>query len=143
MANTAMHYRDAGEPIEQMSDATEEATHGQLVLSKHSYQACVVTVFLCLFCTVRAVHGTHAVRGDYTLKEVCGRGCVSVAWCGSVGWAHLSCFVCVLVYILFCDDGTHHVRQLLLADAATLDRYHLSGEELESTQVFSLLPAES
>lgn len=28
----------AGEPIEQMSEATEEATHGQLVLSKHAHQ---------------------------------------------------------------------------------------------------------
>ena len=30
-------YFVAGEPIEQMSDATEEATHGQLVLSTHAY----------------------------------------------------------------------------------------------------------
>ncbi|KAL1515656.1 hypothetical protein AB1Y20_002274 [Prymnesium parvum] len=32
-------YFVAGEPIEQMSDATEEATHGQLVLSRPAYEA--------------------------------------------------------------------------------------------------------
>ena len=31
-------YFVAGEPIEQMSDATEEATHGQLVLSTQAYK---------------------------------------------------------------------------------------------------------
>ena len=31
-------YFVAGEPIEQMSDATEEATHGQLVLSTSAHQ---------------------------------------------------------------------------------------------------------
>ena len=31
-------YFVAGEPIEQMSDATEEATHGQLVLSAYAYE---------------------------------------------------------------------------------------------------------
>ena len=35
--NGKFEYFVAGEPIEQMSDATEEATHGQLVLSTHAY----------------------------------------------------------------------------------------------------------
>ena len=34
-------YFVAGEPIEQMSDATEEATHGQLVLSSYAYRVLV------------------------------------------------------------------------------------------------------
>ena len=51
-------YFVAGEPIEQMSDATEEATHGQLVLSAQAYET--INSEEVRHCSLRPAHSIPA-----------------------------------------------------------------------------------
>jgi len=58
-------YFVAGEPIEQMSDATEEATHGQLVLSAYAYEQ------LCLDLDIeQRLEGQKLPSGLYRLERL-------------------------------------------------------------------------
>ena len=62
-------YPSVGEPIEQMSDATEEATHGQLVLSQYAYHE------LSLVGDDRSrIVGSELESKQFLLEEVRGRG---------------------------------------------------------------------